>query len=94
MEPRLDPASCLPKDGTEGTLIGRVWRGDGIAGPSVVVLSGEDVVDVTVAYPTTAHLLNQEDPAGCARDATARGTSLGTIALFLPPNSRLIHHGE
>ncbi|MDH3475728.1 MAG: fumarylacetoacetate hydrolase family protein [Rhodospirillales bacterium] len=83
MQPRLDPATSLPADGTAGTLVGRAWVPGDPPGPSVVVLRGDEVVDVSAAFPTLAHLLNAEAPAAQARAAAAQGQSLGTIGEVL-----------
>ncbi len=49
---RLDARHCvLPTDGTNGTLVGRVWRPD-VEGPAVVAVRDDGVFDVTAAFPT------------------------------------------
>lgn len=61
-----------------GTFVGRVWRPDA-GGPSVVVLRGESVIDITSREcPTMQALLESDDPARVA--ATAKGDALGTLA--------------
>ena len=59
---KLDPASSLPKDGTAGTLAGRIWRPD-VSGPSVVAIRNAGVFDVSASYPTMRDLCEQLDPA-------------------------------
>lgn len=80
---RLDPMTCLPDDGTDGLLIGRVWQTGPLAGPSVVVLWGEEVRDITADFPTSTQLLNAQDPAAAAREAARRGQTLGAIDAIL-----------
>jgi fumarylacetoacetate (FAA) hydrolase family protein len=80
--------STLPDDGTAGTLAGRIWRPD-LGGPSVVVVRGEDLVDVSRAFPTMAHLCETADPAAALRQA--EGERIGSLADILantPPDTR------
>jgi fumarylacetoacetate (FAA) hydrolase family protein len=42
---RLDPAAVLPADGTQGTLVGRVWRPER-EGPSVAAIRADGGFDV------------------------------------------------
>jgi len=69
----------LPEDKDVAKLAGRVWRPDQ-AGPSVVVVRGGRLIDVTSAYPTMIDFLNA-DPA--ARFADLDGEDLGPIDAFL-----------
>jgi fumarylacetoacetate (FAA) hydrolase family protein len=59
---RLQRESTLPADGTAGTLVGRVWRPE-LAGPSPVVLRGDDVIDVSAIFPTVSAIGETADPA-------------------------------
>ena len=65
----LQKSAVLPKDGTAGALALRVWRPD-LGGPSVCVLRGEDVLDISAAFPTMRDLCEVADPAGAMRSAT------------------------
>lgn len=62
-------------------VIGRVRRrtGGAAAGgaPAVVVVRGGDVVDITARYPTTADLLDEDDPATAAHRAS--GAPIGRV---------------
>ena len=81
-------APGLPEDSAEGTLAGRVWRPDW-EGPSVVAIRGDNVVDVTRAFPTVRDLCEQPDPAAALR--AADGEMLGAFDAILantPPESR------
>ncbi|HMB48741.1 MAG TPA: fumarylacetoacetate hydrolase family protein [Afifellaceae bacterium] len=65
----------LPEDAGDALLIGRVWN-PAAGGPSVVVLRGGELVDVTSkAVPTVSAALELDDAAGFVR--TADGPSLG-----------------
>ncbi len=79
----LSTKTSLPEDGTWGTLVGRVWRPGPLPGPSVVVLWDDQVIDITDRFATVTHLINQEEPAAAARDAAARGASLGSLETVL-----------
>jgi fumarylacetoacetate (FAA) hydrolase family protein len=75
------PASTsdiLPEDGTNGTLIGRVWRKGKPSGPSVVAVRADGVYDITsAAAPTVADLCNAPDPVALARNTA--GHRLGAL---------------
>ncbi|MGH7400370.1 MAG: fumarylacetoacetate hydrolase, partial [Candidatus Rokuibacteriota bacterium] len=62
MTPALSARDYLPRDGADALLVGRAWvpKEDG---PAVVAVRGQEVVDLTRAYPTTSHLLNIASPA-------------------------------
>ena len=74
MAPRLSAADCLPRDGGDALLVGRAWV-PAEDGPCVVAVRGEEVVDLTRAFPTTSHLLNE------ARAADVRGAIKAAPAL-------------
>ncbi len=68
--------SFLPADAASATLVGRVWRAD-VDGPSVVRLDGDQLIDITRAFPTMRDLCEQGDPAAAARVA---GEPIGRLA--------------
>jgi fumarylacetoacetate (FAA) hydrolase family protein len=75
--PAFTAADVLPADGTAGTLVARVFR-PGI-GPSVCMLRGDTVVDITTkAYPTVRDLCEAPDSAALA--CAAAGEPVGSIA--------------
>ncbi len=76
----LTVETCLPEDRDQATLIGRVWRPD-VSGPSVVVMQGDDVVDISSIMPTSAELLNSRDPLALL--SKAGGEVLGSVADIL-----------
>jgi len=67
-------ADVLPADAERALLVGRVHTPDG---PSVVVLRGGELVDITAAFPTMSALTEHADPASAAR--AADGPSLGSL---------------
>ena len=81
MQLALDPRTSLPADGTEGTLIARVWRPAAEPGPEVAVLRGDGVFALGREAPTIADLLDAPDPASLARSAS--GERVGAIAELL-----------
>ncbi|MBA5640108.1 fumarylacetoacetate hydrolase family protein [Duganella sp. LX20W] len=78
---RLSAAALLPTDAHHAVLVGRVWRGGTVQGPSVVAVRGGEVFDITAAAPTMSDLLDSPDPLALARDAA--GESLGPVLALL-----------
>ncbi|MCX5480483.1 fumarylacetoacetate hydrolase family protein [Kaistia geumhonensis] len=79
------PAFALPQDAGEATLVGRVFRPD-LDGPSVVVLRGDAVIDITGEVLTMRDLCEAEDPSYRARGA--EGETIGTLADLLANTPR------
>ncbi|HWT23900.1 MAG TPA: fumarylacetoacetate hydrolase family protein [Solirubrobacteraceae bacterium] len=67
MELLADARDALPEDAGGALLAGRVL--DPGAGPCVVAVRGDAVVDLTATAPTMAHLLEREDAAAVVREA-------------------------
>ena len=82
---RASIAAVLPEDGTAGALAGRVWRPE-LAGPAVVAIRAEGVIDITRAYPTARDLCEAADPAAALRSAT--GENLGSLAAIVANTPR------
>lgn len=80
----LTPANTLPADVGRAALAGRVWRPD-LAGPSVVKLQDDAVIDVSAAFPTMRDLCETADPATALR--AADGENLGSLADVLANSS-------
>jgi len=87
MDIRLDPSTSLPADAARACLIGRAWVAGPPPGPSVVLIEGDDVVDITASYSTAALLLEAARPAAAARAALTRGARIGSIAEILANSS-------
>ncbi len=68
MELQLEPESVLPEGGTSGALLGRVWLPNA-AGPAVIALRDDDVIDVSRTWATTTALLDAADPASRLQSA-------------------------
>ena len=82
---RASIAAVLPEDGTAGALAGRVWRPE-LAGPAVVAIRAEGVIDITRAFPTARDLCEAADPAAALRAAT--GENLGSLAAIVANTPR------
>lgn len=85
----LSPDFILPDDKTAGLLVGRAWLPAGpanpVAGPSPVLLDGDQARDLSGLAPTIAQLLELPELAG--RLAAARGDgglpAVGSVAALL-----------
>jgi fumarylacetoacetate (FAA) hydrolase family protein len=75
--PTLAARDCLPRDAGDALLVGRAWV-PAEDGPCVVAVRGDEVVDLTRAYPTTSHLLNIATPAD-VRGAIKAAPGLATL---------------
>jgi len=76
MPDRLPLADCLPQDCGRALLVGRVGTK---AGPCVVALRGDDLVDLTRTWPTTSSLIADLDVARLKR-AIAAAPPLAALA--------------
>ena len=77
----LDTAKSLPRDGTTGTLIARVWLPGAEPGPAVAVLRQGDVVALGREAATSADLMDADHPVALVRRLP--GTRVGSIAELL-----------
>ncbi|MEV4648185.1 fumarylacetoacetate hydrolase family protein [Saccharopolyspora sp. NPDC049357] len=66
-----DVREVLPTDRDAATLVGRVHDPQE-AGPSVVAVRGDELVDLSDTVPTLTDLLEHRDPVGLARGAAPR----------------------
>jgi fumarylacetoacetate (FAA) hydrolase family protein len=75
------PKAALPEDADKAVLVGRAWRPD-LAGPSVVTVRGDRVLDITAkAAPTVRDVSELADPAAYVRGA--KGGDIGGLAELL-----------
>lgn len=81
----VSAAFALPEDSASATLVGRIWRPDR-DGPSVVVLHGAELVDISAAAPTVRDLCEVPEPAALARDVA--GEPVATLAEVLANTPR------
>ncbi|WP_432042982.1 fumarylacetoacetate hydrolase family protein [Streptomyces cadmiisoli] len=82
-----DAETTLPDDGTEGALVGRVWR-PGL-GPSVVAVRQDGVYDVTAAFATVRDLCETSDPAAQVRSTLGeRFAGLDELLANTPVDTR------
>ena len=61
MDTPLDPELALPKAAVGATLIGRAWISGDLPGPAVVIIRGDEVIDVTAAAATVSEYCNRLD---------------------------------
>jgi fumarylacetoacetate (FAA) hydrolase family protein len=72
--------AALPDDAARACLAGRVWRPE-LAGPSVVAIRDNFVVDISAAFPTMRDLCEAADPAVALRGAA--GETIGSTDALL-----------
>jgi fumarylacetoacetate (FAA) hydrolase family protein len=58
----LTPAACLPTDAPEALLVGRLWVPSS-DGPALVLVAGDDLLDLSDVAPTSSELLDHGDVA-------------------------------
>ncbi len=61
MQFELHAKDVLPVDAAQATLLGRVWLPGNPSGPAVVLLKGDNVIDITAISPTISGLLENPD---------------------------------
>ena len=71
----LDERSVLPEDAEGAALLARIMTP---AGPCLVRLDGDVLSDITAAFPTVAHLLEQDDVISAFRGAV--GSTICSLA--------------
>lgn len=69
----LASRNVLPADADQATLIGRAWVPGPLPGPSPVAIRGGQAYDLSLVVPTTADLINADDPVAAVRTAIANG---------------------
>ena len=81
---QLTSNNTLPQDGTQGALLGRIWRPE-VQGPSVVALRNGMVVDISASYPTVRDVCEAPEPAAALR--AAQGEVVCTLEELLANSS-------
>ena len=84
----LTAKDVLPDDGTQGTLVGRVFLPQA-GGPAVVAVRDGGVFDVSGAFPTVSALCETDDPARAL--GAVKGERIGDLENLLantPPDRR------
>ncbi len=88
MPMNLSAQHILPDDGAAGALAGRVWRPD-LAGPAIVAIRPDGVIDISATFPTMTDLTETPDPAAALKAATGENLGpLDPIAANTPPETR------
>jgi fumarylacetoacetate (FAA) hydrolase family protein len=73
----LNLEQFLPEDGFSGTLVGRAWIPDPVAGPTVIAIREGGIYDITEIAPTMCDLLEAHDPAASVK--AARGKKIASV---------------
>lgn len=84
----MDLANVMPSDGSNATLVARIWRPE-VEGPSVGAVRAGDVIDVSRSFATVRDLCEQDNPARSLR--LADGDRIGSVDELLantPPDGR------
>lgn len=81
---------ALPVDVVDAALAGRVWRPD-VGGPSVVVLRGGTLIDISASFPTMRDLCESADPAAAVRTTTGEAVGSFDMMLANTPRERRNH---
>jgi fumarylacetoacetate (FAA) hydrolase family protein len=76
----MTPAATLPRDGTAGALVGRVWLPQA-GGPAVAAIRADGVFDISTIAPTMRDLCELPDPAAIVR--AGKGERIGALADIL-----------
>jgi len=81
----VDERKALPEDRDRATLIGRAWVPGPLPGPSPVLITAGKAFDLAQIAPTSAELINGDDPVARARAAVSNGraTPIGFVADML-----------
>jgi fumarylacetoacetate (FAA) hydrolase family protein len=79
MKSWLRSGTCLPEDRRDAVLVGRAWIPS--AGPTPVLIQGNDVLDLSGLAATSSQLLDLDDPVAAIRScpALARLASLEDV---------------
>lgn len=82
---KLTVEETLPQGGDQGLLVGRAWLPGERGGPTVVLVRGGRLFDVSAAAPTMSALLEVDDLPAALR--TAHGRDLGPLEEWLQSTS-------
>lgn len=67
---KLSPLDVLPVDSCDGTLVGRIWIGEPVAGPRCVAIRHDGVYDLSMLAATASELFDMEHCAARVRSHT------------------------
>ncbi|GGD21618.1 fumarylacetoacetate hydrolase family protein [Aureimonas glaciei] len=87
----MTPHDILPHDAAQAVLVGRLYDPE-VKGPSVVVLKGDRLVDLSAIAATMADLLEAEDPVALLAGATgAKSWDLAAVLSASPSDVSAPH---
>lgn len=72
-------AAIAPDDAGQAVLVGRLWCDGPAAGPSVVTLRGDELLDLTPRFPTVTDILRSGDPAASVRAAMDAAPAIASL---------------
>ena len=76
----MEPFKALPADLDRALLIGRAWVSKGptnpMDGPSIVAISGQDVLDLSGSFATCADLMDSDNPVSQVKEAMQQANIL------------------
>lgn len=88
MKNALSVGTTLPENHADAVLAGRVWRPE-LGGPSVVLVYGDTLLDVTDQAATMSELIERPDAAAFAAEASGETVGLlGDILANTPEATR------
>ena len=78
----MDPNLARPEAAASATLLGRAWVSGDLPGPAVVIIRGDEVIDVTAVTPTVSDCCNRLD-AISGPDGLDAATPIGSFTEIL-----------
>jgi fumarylacetoacetate (FAA) hydrolase family protein len=75
MKTETDTSDVVPADYANACLVGRIWRPD-VQGPSIVVVRGHSVLDISSTFPTMRDLCEVRNPAAVVAGISGEPTGL------------------
>ncbi len=92
MFPPFKVSTIMPTDAAAATLVGRAWVPGNPSGPSVVLVRGEDVIDITSMVPTVSELLESNQLLQTV--GNAQGTRIGSVDELLHNSAADVRNPE
>ena len=91
MDATVEPRTTLPADAARATLIGRAWLPGPSGGPTPVLLSKGELLDLAGVAPTISALLELPDPLAAVRAAPRKALGHLDTALASAPDLKNLH---
>ena len=91
MDANVDPRTTLPADAARATLVGRAWLPGPTGGPTPVLLSKGELLDLSEVAPTVSALLELPDPLAAVRAVARKAIGHLDSALAAAPDPKNLH---